>query len=150
MLKDLAIMKLPPNELCPCTSGKKYKKCCRRYHQGVSVPTPTDLVRARYSAYALELSDFIMQTTHPDNEEYDSNFDNWRVRVDAYCFRNLFLGLEIVSAEDDKVSYRYEMATFFSEYITEVKEDCVFAKFNDEWKYLSGEITSEEVLAEDD
>lgn len=138
------MMRISPNEPCPCTSGKKYKKCCRRYHNGVSIPTPTDLVRARYSGYALQLSDFIMETTHPDNEGYDSNIDNWRVRVDAYCLRNLFLDLEIVSAEDDKVSYWYEMASLFSEGITEVKEDCIFAKVDGEWKYLSGELDFQE------
>lgn len=136
-------MKISPNEPCPCTSGKKYKKCCRRYHHGASVPTPTDLVRARYSAYALHLSDFIMQTTHPDNEAYESNFADWRFRIEAYCLRNIFDELEIISAEGDKVTYRAEIMAFFSQPTT-IQEESVFAKVNGEWKYLSGELDTQE------
>lgn len=136
-------MKISPNDLCPCTSGKKYKKCCRRYHNGMSVPTPTDLVRARYSAYALNLSNFIMRTTHPDNEDYDSNFDDWRFRIESYCLRNIFNELEIVSAEEDKVTYRAEIMAFFSQSTT-IHEESVFAEVNDEWKYLSGEVDTEQ------
>lgn len=136
-------MKISPNDLCPCSSGKKYKKCCRRYHHGMSVPTPTELVRARYSAYALNLSDFIIRTTHPDNEDYDSNFDDWRFRIDSYCLRNIFNELEIISAEDDKVLYHAEIMAFFSQ-PTMITEEAVFAKVNDEWKYLSGEVSTEQ------
>ncbi|MEO1288543.1 MAG: YchJ family metal-binding protein [Chloroflexota bacterium] len=136
-------MKISPNESCPCESGKKYKKCCRRYHNGMKIPTPTDLVRARWSAYALKLPDFIMQTTHPDNPDYDANFAKWRVRVEAYCLRNIFHKLEIVSAEDDKVTYRAEILAFMSQ-PTAITEDSVFAQKDGDWLYLDGELDTEE------
>lgn len=136
-------MKISPNDSCPCGSDKKYKKCCRRYHNGMKIPTPTDLVRARWSAYALNDADFIMDTTHPDNEDYEENRDNWRVRIEAYSLRNIFKTLEIVPAEDDKVSYRAEILDFTNQPVT-ITEDSVFAQIDGAWKYLSGEVTTEE------
>lgn len=136
-------MKISPNDYCPCGSAKKYKKCCRRYHNGMKIPTPTDLVRARWSAYALNDADFIMDTTHPDNEEYDENRARWRIRIEAYCLRNIFNELEIVSAEDDKVTYRAEISAFMNQQTT-ITEDSVFAQVDGEWKYLSGDVNTEE------
>lgn len=136
-------MKISPNEDCLCGSDKKYKKCCRRYHAGMKIPTPTDLVRARWSAYALNNADFIMDTTHPDNEDYDENRAHWRIRIEAYCIRNIFNTLEIISAEDDKVSYRAEILALLNQPMT-ITEDSVFAQIDGEWKYLSGEVNTEE------
>ena len=57
------MIKLSPNELCLCNSGRKYKKCCRPFHEHKRYPpAPEDLVRARFSAYALAHVSFIMET----------------------------------------------------------------------------------------
>ena len=136
-------MKISPNDLCPCNSGKKYKKCCRRYHNGISVPTPTDLVRARWSAYALNLADFIMETTHPDNKDYEDNFDHWRVRIEAYSLRNNFNNLEIVSADGDTVTYRAEILAFMTRPTT-ITEESKFAQVDGAWLYLDGDVNTEE------
>ena len=109
----------------------------------MKVPAPTELVRARWSAYALNNVDFIMDTTHPDNEDYDANRARWRVRIEAYCLRNIFEELEIVSAEDDKVTYRAEILAFMNQPTT-ITEDSVFAQLDGEWKYLSGEVNTED------
>jgi|GEM_PF-2499307 len=109
----------------------------------MKVPTPTDLVRARWSAYALKLPDFIIETTHPDNESYDSNVTRWRLQVEAYCLRNVFYELNIVSAEDDKVSYKADILAYMSQPIT-MSEDSVFAQVDGEWKFLCGEVETVE------
>ncbi len=51
---------------CPCGSGKPYSGCCSRYHSGnAAAPSPEALLRARFSAYAMQLVDYIVDTTHP-------------------------------------------------------------------------------------
>jgi SEC-C motif domain protein len=50
---------------CPCGSGSAYAACCRRWHEGAPAPTAEALMRARYSAYVLERSDYLLATWHP-------------------------------------------------------------------------------------
>jgi SEC-C motif domain protein len=53
---------------CPCGGVPKaatYANCCGRYHAGalhLCAPTPEALMRSRYSAYALGLSEYINAT----------------------------------------------------------------------------------------
>lgn len=53
---------------CPCGSGLGYDACCGRFHSGplhLLAPTAEALMRSRYSAYAKELGDYLMDTWHP-------------------------------------------------------------------------------------
>ncbi|MEL6307816.1 MAG: YchJ family metal-binding protein [Chloroflexota bacterium] len=139
-------MRYNPNDPCPCTSGKKYKKCCRRYHQGMKVPTPEALVRARFGAYAIGLTDYLIDTLHPDHEDQKLSETKIRAQVDAYSIRNTFLKCDIVSAEDDKVTYRAFIMAFHQDPLV-YTEDAVFAQHDNKWYYLSGET---HVLDEDE
>lgn len=50
-------------KLCPCGSKIAYLKCCGIYHtEKEAAKTPEQLMRARYSAYALEKFDYIQKT----------------------------------------------------------------------------------------
>ena len=50
---------------CPCGSSADYSDCCGRWHLGAAAPTPEALMRSRYSAYALGLADYLLETWHP-------------------------------------------------------------------------------------
>jgi SEC-C motif-containing protein len=53
---------------CPCGSGRAYAQCCGRWHAGpthLQAPDATALMRSRYSAYVLELADYLLATWHP-------------------------------------------------------------------------------------
>ena len=44
--------------------------CCGRYHAGplhLQAPDPEALMRSRYSAFVLDLRDYLMATWHPDH-----------------------------------------------------------------------------------
>lgn len=52
---------------CPCGLPAQYEDCCGRYHSGalhLLAPTPEALMRSRYSAYALGLRDYVLDTWH--------------------------------------------------------------------------------------
>ncbi|SDK16212.1 SEC-C motif-containing protein [Methylophilus rhizosphaerae] len=51
---------------CPCYSGKTYAGCCQPLHDGLAAPDAERLMRSRYSAYALKLPAYILQTWHVD------------------------------------------------------------------------------------
>lgn len=131
-------MKYSPNDPCPCTSGKKYKKCCRPHHQGMKVKSPEALVRARFAAYALGLTDYLIATLHPEHEDWQLGLRKIRANIEAYSLRNTFLNCDILSAEDDKVTYRAFILAFHQDGMV-YEEDAVFAQFEDKWYYLSGE-----------
>ncbi len=56
---------------CPCRGERAaadYAHCCGRYHAGplhLQAPTAEALMRSRYSAYALDLTDYLLATWHP-------------------------------------------------------------------------------------
>lgn len=130
---------ISPNESCPCYSGKKYKKCCRPYHNGMKAKSPEALVRARFSAYKLGMEDFIMQTTHPESKHYNADENRWRASIRAYIIQSRFIDLEILSAEDDKVSYKANIFSMFTQETNATIEHCTFKQEDGKWFYLDGE-----------
>lgn len=51
---------------CPCGSGRPYAACCGPCHSGTPAASAEALMRSRYSAYVLGLSDYLLATWHPD------------------------------------------------------------------------------------
>ena len=52
---------------CPCGLAHEYMQCCGRYHAGplhLQAPTPEALMRSRYSAYAMGLRQYVLDTWH--------------------------------------------------------------------------------------
>jgi SEC-C motif-containing protein len=52
-------------DACPCGVGV-YAACCGPYHAGTPPVTAEQLMRSRYSAYALGLMDYVYATWHHD------------------------------------------------------------------------------------
>ena len=55
---------------CPCGRGPRYADCCGRFHAGplhLQAPDPESLMRSRYSAFALDLRDYLLATWHPEH-----------------------------------------------------------------------------------
>lgn len=51
---------------CPCGSGDPYGRCCRALHVGERhADTAEELMRSRFSAYAVGDSDYVWRTWHP-------------------------------------------------------------------------------------
>jgi SEC-C motif domain protein len=138
--------KLAPNDSCACHSGKKYKKCCRPYHENQSPPTPADLARARFAAYALGNIDFIMVTTHPESPHVNKNIIRWRAELEAYSVRNIFSEFKVLSAEADKVSYQATVLAFQTRQHRYI-EHATFKQEAGRWFYFDG--TMQDLAAND-
>jgi len=60
--------KTPAADPCPCGSVAGYEACCRRWHEGAQrlmAPSAEALMRSRYSAHALGLASYLLDTWHP-------------------------------------------------------------------------------------
>lgn len=60
---------------CPCESGQAYSHCCQPYHQGQAAPNALALMRSRYSAYAMGLERYLLDTWHPDTRPDQLNLE---------------------------------------------------------------------------
>jgi len=82
-------------EPCPCGSDLPYNKCCGRIHKDLlgAYPkaSPSDVVRARYSAYSKRVVSFIMASTHPLNHNFESDIKHWKETIEKNCYDNFVL-----------------------------------------------------------
>ncbi|GBF88151.1 hypothetical protein Rsub_00863 [Raphidocelis subcapitata] len=84
---------------CPCGSGAAYPACCGRIHAGEPAPTAEALLRARFSAYRLQLVDYLVATTHPANPERTGDDKSYARAIAKTARANAFLSLKIDKEE---------------------------------------------------
>lgn len=67
---------------CPCLSGEQYPECCGRFHRGeAEAATAEQLMRSRYSAFAVGDAGYLLRTWHPDTRPAALELDpemQWR------------------------------------------------------------------------
>lgn len=118
--------------ICPCGSGDLYSNCCLPYHKNVILPpTPEALMRSRYTAYALHLVDYLIETTYPTKRKLYNKVD-----IGNWAKKNNWLRLEICETKDDVVTFKayYEHALQLQIH----HERSVFKKDGNKWFYFSG------------
>jgi SEC-C motif domain protein len=134
---------------CGCGSGSLYTACCKQYHQGpATAPSPLELLRSRYTAYAYRLPDYIMQTTHSSHEDFKSDkngANEWRRALlefcDAYTFHSLEPG-ETVLLEGEPQAALLQFTAHvkaLSQRLT-FNERSRFVFENNRWLYVSGDV----------
>lgn len=74
------------SELCLCGSKKPYAECCQPFHKGEAFPaTVEQLMRSRYSAYALHLKEYLLhtwdKTTRPGDFSFESGLQWRKLRI---------------------------------------------------------------------
>ena len=100
---------------CPCGSGNTYGTCCEPLHasgQGLSrYPDPERVTRARYTAFAVGMPSYLIDSTHPTQKDHarhaETNLDGRKARKawekelvskNSEVFE--FLKLEIIPREE--------------------------------------------------
>jgi SEC-C motif-containing protein len=124
---------------CPCCSDKTYAECCEPLHDGVShAVTAEQLMRSRYSAFALKLTDYVQQTwdtnTSPDTVTFDGDELQWQ-------------GLEIITTKKGKAGDNKGIVQFKATFTLDGKQQVVnemsrFVKKSSRWLYLDGKVKS--------
>lgn len=114
---------------CPC-GGAQYQHCCGRYHQGETPASAVQLMRSRYSAYALGLHDYLLATWHARTRPADLH-DGEQAR---------WLGLEVRAQQEQGDAATVE---FVARYKTggrahRLHETSRFLREDGCWYYLDG------------
>jgi len=131
---------------CFCCSGLEYAHCCKPYHEGLSPENALKLMRSRFAAYALNLADYIITTTHPASPHYQTNKFGWKRGIAQFARSSQFERLEIL---DFKENGSTAMVVFVA-YIKQEGRDASFSerstfeKVKGRWLYRDG-VTSEGV-----
>jgi SEC-C motif domain protein len=68
-------MTIGPADRCPCLSGNPYGECCGPLHGGAPAPTAVQLMRSRFSAFALGLPQYLLDTWHPSTRPGSLDLD---------------------------------------------------------------------------
>ena len=137
-------MKISGNSYCPCGSQKKYKNCCRIFHYGEKPNSALELMKSRYSAFASNDSNYIMNTTHRENPDFTYDTEKWQKEIHEYFDHSEFKKLEIIEFVDGQnESYVTFKASIFQGAIdVSFIEKSKFLKVNNQWLYHSGEFIS--------
>lgn len=125
---------------CPCHRQKTYKDCCRPYHLGKLPENALLLMRSRYSAYALHLTDYIIATTHPESPYYSSNKKQWKEEILQFARATEFEGLKILEFIDEQPIAYVAFKAILKQKGQDVSftEKSTFEKIKGKWLYKSG------------
>ena len=126
-------------QTCPCCSGKSYADCCKPFHDGQLPATPLELMRSRYSAYALNKPRYIMETTHSKSPYFESDRKKWEQAIIQFCTNTNFVHLSIIDFGEDTVHFAATLRQDEREFILEEKSQ--FLRVDGKWLYLSGVVS---------
>lgn len=125
---------------CPCCSGKEYAQCCHPFHKGEPTKNALELMRSRYTAYVLNLPDYIVATTHPASPQYMEDTLSWKRGISQFSTHTIFEKLEVRDFRENE-----KLATVtFTAYIKQNEQDNTFTetsyfeKIHDRWLYRNG------------
>ncbi|GAB2968890.1 YchJ family protein [Nocardioides montaniterrae] len=117
---------------CPCGSGAAYDACCGPLHRGVrDATTAEELMRSRYSAYALDEMDYVFRTWHPRTRPDMADLDGLDQRR--------WTGLTIHGSGEDWVEFT---ASYDGSVCGEMHERSRFEHRRGRWVYLDGILDS--------
>ena len=116
-----------------CGSAIPLQACCQKYIDGrEKARTALALMKSRYSAYATNQADYLLDTTHSSQRQYYSKKEilNWATA-------NKWQKLEIISATENTVEFK---AYFLDENNTNQVhyEFSTFIQENGRWFYVDG------------
>jgi SEC-C motif-containing protein len=124
---------------CPCTSKKPYDRCCGPFHAGTAKPeTAEQLMRSRFSAYALAKVDYLI-STRSEAKRAEEN----REELAQYCKSVSCVGLKIVGKERGGQADDTGIVTFQASLQANGRrslhiETSSFAREQGRWVYVDG------------
>ena len=128
------------SENCPCHSDQTYADCCQPVHLGKIRPSPTQLMRSRYAAYALGNVRYILQTERPDPPRTAKEQAAQRRSLKQFCENTQFLGLQILDEamlDDKQATVTFHATLLQNGQDASFMERSLFALRNGRWVYVS-------------
>ncbi len=127
-------------DLCPCHSGRKYADCCEPFHNGKAPESALELMRSRYAAYACNLPEYIVKTTHSDSPQASSDRAQWIKEISNFSLNTQFENLEIFDFQEkgDRATVTFKAHLTQNGRDASFSERSFFGKKGGRWLYLQG------------
>ncbi|MGY1810301.1 YchJ family protein [Blastococcus sp. SYSU D00669] len=119
---------------CPCGSGLPYAECCGRLHDGTATAaTAEQLMRSRYSAFAVGDAGYLLETWHPRTRPRTLDLD-----ADVR-----WTGLEVLATSGGSLLEAEGVVEFRASYVVDrvpgaQHERSRFLREDGRWRYLDG------------
>ena len=119
---------------CPCGTGLPYAECCGRLHDGTATAgTAEQLMRSRYSAFAVGDVAYLLATWHPTTRPPRLDLDD-EVR---------WTGLEVLDTTGGSLLAADGAVEFRASYVRDGRsgaqhENSRFVRDGGRWRYLDG------------
>lgn len=124
-------------EPCPCGAGQPYATCCGRFHAGemqLQAPDAERLMRSRYSAYVMGLTDYLLATWHPSTRPASLEADPSGLK---------WLGLEVrrhVRQDETHATVSFVARSKFGGRAHRLQETSRFVREDGRWFYVDGDV----------
>ncbi len=118
---------------CPCLSGLSYDECCEHFHSGATALTPEALMRSRFSAFALGLPVYLLETWHASTRPASLELDG-----DIHWYRLDILSKSAGTPQDATGSVEFE-AFYRGTRTGSQRENSAFVRERGRWFYLGEE-----------
>jgi SEC-C motif-containing protein len=124
-------MHITTDSTCPCGSALRYSECCQRLHNGAFAETAEALMRSRYTAFVLKLSDYLKQSWHASTRPNSLELDN----------RTQWKRLEILASHNNNETGEVHFKAYFIEDggWQVIEERSKFLYQDQHWYYLTGD-----------
>ncbi len=130
-MSDSAIGEAP----CPCGSRMPYGACCGPIHSGAAAGSAAELMRWRFSAFALGLPQYLLDSWHPDNRPASLDLN------DGTEWRRLQIVDTVAGGPGDDTGIVEFRASFRSPDGGGVlHERSRFTRVDGRWRYVDGEL----------
>lgn len=118
---------------CFCGVGARYRECCGRLHRGeAAAETAVQLMRSRFSAFAVEDEAYLLKTWHPATRPERVGFEDGL----------RWTRLDIVRTEGGGPDDDRGLVEFRAHYETgELHETSRFVRHDGEWVYVRGKVS---------
>lgn len=130
--------------LCPCCSGEKYDRCCRLFIVEAKQPEFAEqLMRSRYTAYALGIYDYIVNTYTKAEKQHLSVQD-----IAESAQEQKWAKLVIHQCDEVSAMATVEFSAYYliSNQLFELREHSRFIKEDGFFKYSDGDILGNEQI----
>jgi len=124
------------DQRCPCGRGPTYGRCCGRLHRGeVQALTAEDLMRSRYSAFAVGDAAYLERSWHPTT----------RPREMRLVPDQRWIGLDIVDTDAGGPLDADGIVEFVAHFerggrAGQLRERSTFTRVDGRWVYVSGQV----------
>ena len=122
------------SKLCPCGSDTNYIVCCGKFHKGkIHAPTAEMLMRSRYSAYVLDLTQYLFRTWDETTRPTLQSLKKGKTEH--------FIYLKVLSSSDGGIDDLVGTVEFIAAYkvadeLFEHHENSLFKRQKNRWVYI--------------